>query len=136
MFVFVFLWSCRCSLFMCLPCFLQSISLVMLLKCGFNTECGIQEMSWRSRGLYYEAGLTYPGYLSVTWIDLSRYSQSRISGTTKLDINSVNQPRVFQSGSLRTHIKGRCLQRLTNHKHGETLQSRLLYHGGADNYSS
>ena len=43
-------------------------------------------------------------------------------------INSVIEPRVFQSGSLRAHIKGRCLQRLTNRKHGETLQSSLLYH--------
>ena len=88
------------------------------------------------RGLYHEDWLTYPGYLSVTWVDLPRYSQSRISGTTKLVINLVIEPRVFQSGSLRAHIKGRCLQCLTNHKHGETLQSSLLYHGGADKYSS
>lgn len=51
----------------------------------------------------------------------------------KLDVNSVSESRVFQSSSVHVHMKtGWCLQCLTNHKHGETLQRSLLYHGGAD----
>ena len=83
-----------------------------------------------------------------SWINLSRISLRYLGWLNQ--IFAVQDKRYYEAGyqlgkstqgfpiwiSARSHKGEVFSQHLTNHKHAETLQSRLLYHGGADNYSS
>ena len=107
----IFIWNMSMCVFLHMYFFIKSS------QDTFHTEQRHVLRNWIN---IPRISLHYLGWFTQTFAIL-------INGTTKLVINSVIEPRVFQSGSLHAHIRGRCLQRLTNRKR-ETLQSILLYH--------